>query len=317
MRVVFAGTPDFSVPCLQVLIDSDVDLVGVYTQPDRPAGRGKNLQASPVKQLALSHGLPVFQPHNLRDSNAVAELAGLSPDLMVVTAYGLLLPREVLDIPRFGCVNLHASLLPRWRGAAPIQRAIEAGDTTTGVTLMQMETQLDAGPMLAKSRIDITEEESAGTLHDKLSKLAGELLQQNLECLMAEKRVVEIQDQNQVIYAAKLSKSESPLDWCKSALELERKVRALYPWPVATIRMGDTLFRVIRASKLLVQESDIVVDMETPVPGTVVSSDTGGIVVVTGQGCLNIEVLQKPGGKPLLAGQFINGTPVPVGTVLG
>ena len=316
MRVVFAGTPEFSVPCLQALIDKGVSLVAVYTQPDRRAGRGKKLQASPVKQLALSHDLPVFQPQTLGESNVIAQLAGLSPDLMVVTAYGLLLPREVLEIPRLGCVNLHASLLPRWRGAAPIQRAIEAGDVTTGITLMQMETQLDAGPMLAQSHLDIAEDETAGTLHDKLAELAGELLKQNLDCIAAENLVPETQDLQQVTYAVKLSKSESPLVWNRSAAELERKIRALYPWPVATMRMEDAVLRVIRASKISTREKNINFDMKSQVPGTVVSSDAGGILVVTGLGCLNIEVLQKPGGKPLSVDQFINGTPVPVGTVL-
>ena len=316
MRVVFAGTPEFSVPCLQALIGCGVNLVGVYCQPDRPAGRGKKLQASPVKQLALAHALPVFQPENLRQPNAIAELAGLSPDLMVVTAYGLLLPREVLEIPRLGCVNLHASLLPRWRGAAPIQRAIEAGDVTTGVTLMQMEAQLDAGPILAKSTIHIAEGETAGALHDRLSELAGELLKQNLDYIAEENLAPEAQEQQQVTYAAKLSKAESPLDWGRSAVDLERKIRALYPWPVATMRMEDVLLRVIRASIWPNLEKNPNLDVKLQVPGTVVSSDPEGIRVVTGQGCLNIEVLQKPGGKPLPVKQFINGMPICVGTVL-
>ena len=315
MRVVFAGTPEFSVPCLQALIDSGVELVGVYSQPDRPAGRGKKLQASPVKQLAVAHNLPVFQPQSLRDSGAVSDLADLSPDLMVVTAYGLLLPREVLDIPRLGCVNLHASLLPRWRGAAPIQRAIEAGDLTTGITLMQMETKLDAGPMLAKTGTAIGEQETAGMLHDRLSVLAGELLQRNLDSLAAGNLTPEAQDPGQVTYAAKLLKSESSLEWGKAADDLQHKIRALYPWPVATMRMADTVFRIIQASVVSGAEKSHSSEVSR-VPGTVISSNAEGIMVATGRGCLNIEILQKPGGRPLPVGQFINGTSVPVGTVL-
>ena len=233
MRVVFAGTPEFSVPVLQALLGSRHPVVGVYTQPDRPSGRGRKLTPSPVKQLALQHGIPVFQPASLRDADAQRQLAALEPELMVVVAYGLILPQAVLDLPARGCVNLHASILPRWRGAAPIQRAILAGDQESGVCLMQMEAGLDSGPVLAELRTPITADDTGGTLHDRLSRLAAELLAEQLDALAQDRLQPQSQDETLVTYADKLDKSEAVIDWGQDAAQLERKVRAFNPWPVA------------------------------------------------------------------------------------
>lgn len=312
MRVVFAGTPEFAVPCLQALLDAkEVDVVGVYTQPDRPAGRGKKLQPSPVKLLAQKYDAPVYQPQSLKEQDDIHRLRELKPDLMVVTAYGLLLPQAVLDIPPLGCVNLHASLLPRWRGAAPIQRAIEAGDQRTGVTLMQIVKELDAGPMLAKYEVEIEPDETSASLHDKLSARGGELLSENLQNLGESKWVPVDQNPSEVTYAAKLSKIESAMDWQLPALALERKARALFPWPIASFEFAETRLRVISCcSQAGVKE------LSTAHPGEVVSSDENGILVSTGDGLLQLNQIQKPGRKPLSIKDFINGTPIPVGTIL-
>ena len=312
MRVVFAGTPEFAVPCLQALLDSkEVVVAAVYTQPDRPAGRGKKLQPSPVKLLAEKYDVPVCQPQSFKEQEDIQKLREIKPDLMVVTAYGLLLPQAVLDIPPLGCVNLHASLLPRWRGAAPIQRAIEAGDQRTGVTLMQIVRQLDAGPMLAKCEIKIESTETSASLHDKLSAISGELLSENLQNLRESKLVSVDQNSSEVTHAAKLSKAESVMDWQLPALELERKARALFPWPIATFDFAETRLRVISCcSQVDVKE------FSTAHPGEVVLSDENGILVSTGEGLLQLNQIQKPGGKPLSIKDFINGMPIPVGTIL-
>lgn len=298
MRIVFAGTPDFSVPVLQAILDSDHTVVGVYTQPDRPAGRGRRLAPGPVKQLALSHELPVQQPVSLKDAAAQSELAGLQPDLMVVVAYGLLLPQAVLDIPRLGCVNLHASLLPRWRGAAPIQRAILAGDSESGVCLMQMEAGLDSGPVLAEVRTPINADETGGSLHDRLSGLAAQLLARHLDDLEDNRLVPQPQDESRVTYAHKLDKREAVIDWQGDAAGIERQVRAFNPWPVAqTDYHGDSL-RIWQAGAM-----DVAADA---VPGTVVSAGRDGIDVACGQGRLRLLEIQLPGGKRLDAAAFLN-----------
>ncbi len=308
MRVVFAGTPDFSVSSLQALIDSgSADVVGVYTQPDRPAGRGKKRRHSPVKELAKSSGMEVFQPLSLRSDDAVEQLSRLQPDLVVVTAYGLLFPPTVLDIPLLGCVNIHASLLPRWRGAAPIQRAIEAGDSETGISLMQMEEGLDTGPVLASAAISIDDHETGGSLHHRLAGLGGELLRQNLESLAGGKLAAAPQDPCQATYASKLSRAESSLDWKLPAQQLERKIRAFNPWPGCTLAHGSTVIKIIEASYREISEG---------VAGEVLESGKSGILVATGQGALNLEKLQKPGGKPLRTADFLNGYPVSPGTIL-
>lgn len=307
MRIVFAGTPEFSVPILQALLDSRHTVVGVYTQPDRPAGRGRKLAAGPVKLLALRHGLSVFQPVKLNAVDARSELAALRPDLMVVVAYGLILPQAVLDLPRLGCVNLHASLLPRWRGAAPIQRAILAGDQETGVCLMQMEAGLDSGPVLAEARTSIREDETGGSLHDRLSQLAARLLAMHLDDLEHSRLSPRIQDPGQVTYAGKMDKTEAVIDWSLDAIRLERQVRAFNPWPVAQTLYKNKVLRVWEAKAGEGCGGE---------PGTVVDAGKHGIDVACGAGCLRLLQIQLPGGKRLGAGDFLNAHQIK-GEVLG
>ncbi len=298
MRIVFAGTPDFSVPVLQALLDSGHEVVGVYSQPDRPAGRGRKLRPGPVKQLALQHEIPVFQPLSLRDEAAQATLAALEPELMVVVAYGLILPRAVLDIPARGCVNLHASLLPRWRGAAPIQRAILAGDRETGVCLMQMEAGLDSGPVLAQVKTEIRDEETGGSLHDRLSQLAAGLIARHLDDLAAGRLTPAPQDESLVTYASKLDKAEAAIDWTRNADELERQVRAFNPWPVAQADY--------QGEKLRIWDAKAIQEAPADAPGTVVAAGPEGIDVVCGQGGLRLREIQLPGGKRMSSKDFLN-----------
>lgn len=309
MRVVFAGTPDFSVPILRVLLDSRHSVAGVYTQPDRPAGRGRKLLASPVKTLALEYGLPVCQPASLKQADAQRELAGLHPDLLVVVAYGLILPPAVLELPPLGCVNLHASILPRWRGAAPIQRAILAGDADTGVSLMRMEAGLDTGPVLAEVQTSIRADETGGSLHDRLSQLAAELLARHLDDLEAGRLTPVAQDPALACYADKLDKSEALIDWHRDAVRLERQVRAFNPWPVAQTRFRGEVLRVWDARAI----DD---GGAASTPGVIVEAGKQGIDVACGQGCLRLLKIQLPGGRPLAAADFLNARPVD-GVVLG
>lgn len=307
-RIIYAGTPDFAVPALRALLDAGENVVAVYTQPDRPAGRGRKLTASPVKQAALDAGIPVFQPLSLRSAEAQDELAALKPDLMVVAAYGLLLPKVVLDMPTHGCVNLHASLLPRWRGAAPIQRAIESGDAETGMTLMQMDVGLDTGDMLAKAACPITSDDTAQSLHDRLAAMGATLLMQHLPALLDGSLKGDVQDEAHVTYAKKLDKAEAVLDWSLPAAELARRVMAFNPWPVAeTLWKGETL-RVWRALALTASA-------DAPC-GSVVATSRDGVDVATGEGVLRIQQLQRPGGKPLLPADFLNSHTM-LGDVLG
>ncbi|MDR9468554.1 methionyl-tRNA formyltransferase [Marinospirillum sp.] len=309
MRLVFAGTPDFAASSLKALLQAknpDWELVAVYTQPDRPAGRGRKLKPSPVKQLAEQQQLPVYQPENFKSEEARAELASLKPDLMIVVAYGLLLPQAVLDIPRLGCINVHASLLPRWRGAAPIQRALLAGDEATGVTLMQMDKGLDTGSMLYKTHCPITAEDTSASLHDRLAVQGGEALLQALPLLQNNRLNAEPQDPTQATYASKLSKEEARLDWRLTAEELGRAVRGFNPWPVAWFVADNQdkqpeVIRVWAAKPLSI-------DHNAP-PGTLLDIEKDGLVVACGEGCLKLTRLQLPGARQLSATDLLNGHP--------
>jgi methionyl-tRNA formyltransferase len=298
LRVAFAGTPDFSVPPLEALRASGFDIVGVLTQPDRPKGRGQHLGASPVKQAAQRHGLPVLQPASLKDEAARASVAALGADVFVVVAYGLILPQAVLDLPRLGCVNIHASLLPRWRGAAPIQRAILAGDAETGVSIMQMNAGLDTGPVLLQKRVPIEATDTAGSLHDKLATLGASALLEALAGLSNGTLRAVDQPTDGVIYAEKLRKSEAPIDWSRNALEIERQVRAFNPWPVAETRIEGESLRVLGA-----RAEDV--DGEA-VPGTVIGVRDDAIVVACGRGALHITQLQRAGRRVVSARDFAN-----------
>ncbi|WP_324732615.1 methionyl-tRNA formyltransferase [Pseudomonas paeninsulae] len=289
LRIVFAGTPEFAAEHLKALLDSPHQIIAVYSQPDRPAGRGQKLTASPVKQLALQHGVPVYQPQTLRDPVAQAELAALAPDLLVVVAYGLILPQVVLDIPRLGCINSHASLLPRWRGAAPIQRAIEAGDSESGVTVMQMEAGLDTGPMLLKVSTPIAADDTGGSLHDRLAGLGPQAVIEAIGGLASSSLVGEVQDDSLATYAHKLNKDEARLDWTRPALELERLVRAFHPWPICHSTLSGEALKVHAAE----------LGEGSGAPGSILSADKQGLMVACGQGALRLTRLQLPGGKAL------------------
>jgi methionyl-tRNA formyltransferase len=296
MRLVFAGTPEFAAEHLQALLGSTHQVVAVYTQPDRPAGRGQKLMPSPVKQLALRHDIPVYQPSTLRNVDAQAELSALAPDLMVVVAYGLILPQAVLDIPRLGCINSHASLLPRWRGAAPIQRAVEAGDQASGVTVMRMEAGLDTGPMLLKVSTPISADDTGGSLHDRLARLGPPAVIEAIEGLAAGTLEGQVQDDALATYAHKLNKEEARLDWSRPAVELERQIRALYPWPVCHSTLNQDAVKVLTAQ----------VAQGTGAPGEILSASKEGLIVACGQGALCLTRLQLPGGKPLAFADLYN-----------
>jgi len=348
LRVVFAGTPAFSLPTWRALLAADgVDVVGVYTGPERRAGRGRAPRMSAVKEAALAAGavtvtdgaaavtvdgaadgaaqktarkispkmspqispkIPIFQPESLRDDAAVEALRRLRPDLMVVVAFGLLLPAAVLAIPRLGCVNLHASLLPRWRGAAPIARAIEAGDAVSGVSLMQMDAGLDTGPVLATARVGIGAHDTAGDLHDKLARLAARLLAENLRQFAAGELTATPQDDARACHAPKLTKAEAQLDWRRDAAALERQVRAFQPWPVAFAEIGAAgglRLRVLRAA--------VGAAPAGARRGEIVAANADGIVIAAGRGALALTVVQRPGGRAMTAGDFLNGAKITPG----
>jgi methionyl-tRNA formyltransferase len=297
LGVVFAGTPEFAVPPLEAIAASTHRLLAVYTQPDRRAGRGLRLEPSPVKRAALERELPVEQPATLKDGEAAARLAAYAPDVMVVVAYGLLLPQAVLDVPRLGCLNIHASLLPRWRGAAPIQRAILAGDAVTGITIMRMEAGLDTGPMLCCEAVPIGEHDTGATLHERLAAVGARLVVAALDDLAAGRARLTEQDAAAATYARKLDKAEALIDWRLPAGEIERRVRAFNPWPVAETRLGGVQLRIWRARVASAPPG--------PAPGTVIATGEDGIVVMTGSDALVIERLQRAGKRPVSAAEFL------------
>ncbi len=307
IRTVFMGTPEFALPTLQGLIDAGANLVGVYTQPDRPKGRGKKLTASPVKELALAHQLTVFQPERLRRPEAVEELRRLAPDLIVVVAYGQILPRSVLEIPRFQCINVHASLLPKYRGAAPINKAIVDGETETGVTTMLMDVGLDTGAMLVKRSTPIGPDETAGEVHDRLALLGREALEETLRLICAGQLTPQEQDETASTYAPMMNKEDGLIDWSRSAREIHNQVRGLDPWPGAYSYLNGQVLKI--AATWVDEEAG-------GTPGEVLGADAGGVRVACGQGALLIGELQLPGKKRLAAREFLSGCPLPTGTRL-
>lgn len=303
MKIIFAGTPQFAVSALAALL-REHQVAAVLTQPDRPAGRGMQLTASPVKLLALRHGVPVLQPTTLKAEEAQHSIAALDADVMVVAAYGLILPKAVLQLPRYGCLNIHASLLPRWRGAAPIPRAILAGDSETGITIMQMDEGLDTGDMLLRRACPIAQNDTAQTLHDKLAVIGANCILEALRLLQANRLTPVKQDNEAACYAAKLLKSEAQIDWRQDARQLERAVRAFNPFPVCHAD--------IKGVALKVWQSGLNDDMHGE-PGKVLAVDKCGITVACGKGALRLEILQRPGGKSQPAAQFLQAVPVKAG----
>lgn len=301
LKIVFAGTPDFAAVHLRALIDSEHDVIAVYSQPDRPAGRGKKLQPSPVKQVALEHDIAVYQPLNFKDPADVQQLKDLNADVMIVVAYGLLLPQPVLEAPKHGCLNVHASLLPRWRGAAPIQRCIEAGDKLTGITIMQMDIGLDTGDMLHKVTTGISLDDTGGSLHDRLADMGPSSLLTTLQQLEAGELQPEQQNDAQANYAHKLKKEEALLDWAQSAETLALRVRAFNPFPVAFTLLGNDRIRVLKASAL-----EKVTQLQ---PGTIANVTAEGIEVACADGVLRLEQIQLAGKKAMMVADVINGQP--------
>jgi methionyl-tRNA formyltransferase len=293
-RIVFAGTPDFALASLTALVEAGRGPVAVLTQPDRPAGRGKKLTASPVKRYAEEHGIPVRQPATLRDEQAQAELAAFEPDLLVVAAYGLILPQAVLDIPRFGCLNVHASVLPRWRGAAPIQAAILAGDGKTGVSLMAMTAGLDCGPVFHIEELDIGPRETAGELHDRLATLGGKMLVAHLDAILGGDLEPVPQDEALATYAPKIDKQDARIDWALTADEVARRIRAYNPFPGAFCFSGETRIKIWRAAAIA----------GSGAPGAVLQSDREAVVIACGDGALRLDELQLPGKRRVAAHEF-------------
>ena len=298
LKLIFAGTPDFAARHLAALLSSGHEVVAVYTQPDKPAGRGQKLTASPVKELALAHDLPVYQPASLRNEAAQAELAALGADLMVVVAYGLILPKAVLDTPRLGCINVHGSLLPRWRGAAPIQRSIWAGDAETGVTIMQMDVGLDTGAMIRKVTCPIASDETSASLYDKLAGLGPQALVDTLDAMAAGNTAAEPQDDALANYAEKLSKEEARIDWSMDAVAIERCIRAFNPWPISWFEVAGQTVKVWQA--------EVVAQDHGQAAGTLLKADKQGIEVATGQGVLRLLTLQPPGKKAMSVSELLN-----------
>ncbi len=312
MKIIYAGTPNFAVLPLLSLIASDYDVVAVYTQPDRPAGRGRKILASAVKQAAMQENIKVMQPVTFRDPAVVQEFMALNADIMVVAAYGLILPEEVLSIPKHGCINIHASLLPRWRGAAPIQRAILAGDEKTGITIMQMARGLDTGDILYQLETPLTDADTSSSLHDRLSQLGAEALLKTLAMIQTSDVSPQVQDDSQALYADKLSKAEATINWNQDASQIVRMINAFNPWPVAQTCYGKHVLRLRQAE--FEGDKGILADM---MPGTVITEQRRkGILVATGSGGVWLTNLQLPGKKPLQAADFLNANSLK-GQVLG
>jgi methionyl-tRNA formyltransferase len=301
MKIAFAGTPEFAAVALRALLAAGFEVPLVLTQPDRPAGRGQKLVASPVKQVALEHGIAVHQPEKLRDPATHGPLIEAAPELLVVAAYGLILPQAVLDIPQRGCINIHASLLPRWRGAAPIQRCIEAGDAETGVTIMRMELGLDTGPMLLAEALKIGADDTAATLHDRLAEQGGRLIVDALRRFEALTPVA--QPEAGVTYASKIDKAEAAIDWTRPAAEIERRIRAFDPFPGCTAQLGEATIKIWRALPAA----------GAGAPGAILAVAPDGIVVACGAGALRLVELQKPGGRRLGSADFLHGFAVAPG----
>jgi len=311
LRIGFAGTPAFALPALEALVRSEFDLVAVYTQPDRPAGRGKKLRSSEVKNLALEHKVPVFQPDSLKSEYALADLKALSLDVLVVVAYGLILPSAILATPRHGCLNIHGSLLPRWRGAAPLQRAILAGDSETGITIMHMDEGLDTGPMISQASLAIDANTTTATLHDQLAELGASALLKVLPSWCEGGMTATVQDDQLATYADKLAKSEAVIDWAQSAIDIDRRIRAFNPWPVAQTDLQGAVLRVWNSTVL---EQDEPSQLQ-PI-GTVLSCNRDGIDVQTGNGVVRLSQLQLPGKRPVSSADFANGRDI-TGECLG
>ncbi|GAA4360536.1 methionyl-tRNA formyltransferase [Kangiella marina] len=302
LNVIFAGTPDFAAASLQALIDSDHQVIAVYTQPDRQSGRGKKITMSPVKTLALEHNIPVEQPLNFTSDEAQQVLADYKADIMVVTAYGLLLPQIVLDTPRLGCINVHGSLLPRWRGAAPIQRAIQAGDKETGITIMQMEAGLDTGPMISKAITPITHTDTGASLHDKLALQGAQVLADTLNQIAKKGMSAETQDDSLATYAHKLSKQEAMIDWTRDAANIERTIRAFNSWPVAQTELDGEVIRIWQAAVA----SEHSAPQAQQAAGTILDASQEGILVQCGQGQLMLTELQLPGSRRMPVKDLLN-----------
>jgi methionyl-tRNA formyltransferase len=307
IRTLFMGTPDFALQALQGLIDAGCNLIGVYTQPDRPKGRGKQLAAPPIKDLALQHDIPVYQPLKLRQPETVAELEALAPDLIVVVAYGQILPKSVLDIPRHGCINVHASLLPRYRGAAPINKAIIDGETETGITTMYMDVGLDTGDMLIKKSLTIGPQETAGELHDRLAVLGRETMEETLQQLCAGTLQREVQDDDLSTYAAMMKKEDGRIDWCRSAVEVHNQISGLEPWPGAYTSLNGELLKLARTSPEVTTGGK---------PGSIISVGNNSVSIACGTGTLLVKELQLAGRKRLAAADFLRGCPLEPGTLL-
>jgi methionyl-tRNA formyltransferase len=307
IRTIFMGTPEFSLSTMQGLIDFGVNLCAVYTQPDRPKGRGKKLAPPPVKELALKYAVPVYQPLKLRDPAVVEELRQLAPDLIVVVAYGQILPKSVLEIPKYGCINVHASLLPRYRGAAPINKAIVDGETETGVTTMYMDVGLDTGDMLVKRTTPIGEQETAGEVHDRLARLGNEAMEETLRQLCAGTLVAQKQDDALSNYAPMLKKNDGCIDWQRSARDIHNQVRGLDPWPGAYTALQGDVLKISQTS----------VEAGAGTPGSVISAAADGVCIACGDGVLRIGELQLPGKKRLTAADFLRGCPLVSETQLG